>query len=72
MNNGSPGSDGILRDLLPGGDSRQNGLDPFSYLHYVFQQAPHINTAVGWDDLLPQNLTAEKLAAALPTPLRHS
>lgn len=50
----------------------QNGLDPFSYLHYVFQQAPRISTAAGWDDLLPGSLTAEKLAAALPTPLRHS
>lgn len=52
--------------------AKQNGLEPFAYLHYVFQQAPHITTHAGWDELLPQNLTAKKLAAALPTPLRHS
>jgi len=38
----------------------------------VFQQAPHITTPAGWDELLPQNLTAEKLTAELPTPLRHN
>lgn len=52
--------------------AKQNGLEPFAYLHYVFQQAPHITTPGGWDNLLPQNLTAEKLTAALPTPLRYS
>jgi transposase len=52
--------------------AKQNGLEPFAYLHYVFQQAPHITTNTGWDELLPQNLTAKKLTAALPTPLRHS
>ena len=52
--------------------AKQNGLEPFSYLHYVFQQAAHITAPAGWDALLPQNLTAEKLTAALPTPLRQS
>lgn len=52
--------------------AKHNGLEPFAYLHYVFQQAPHITTPDRWDELLPQNLTAEKLTAALPTPRRHS
>lgn len=52
--------------------AKHNGLEPFAYLHYVFQQTPHITTPDGWDKLLPQNLTAEKLTAALPTPLQHS
>ena len=42
------------------------------YLHYVFQKAPQITSPAGWDALLPQNLTAEVLTAALPNPLRQS
>lgn len=52
--------------------AQQNGLEPFRYLHYVFQKAPYITAPTGWDALLPQNLTAETLTAALPNPLRQS
>ncbi|WP_438829790.1 transposase domain-containing protein [Alkalispirochaeta sphaeroplastigenens] len=52
--------------------AKENGLEPFSYLHYIFQRVPRITSPAGWDELLPGNLTREQLAAALPSPLKHS
>jgi transposase len=46
--------------------AKQNGLDPFAYLHYVLDRAPLISNDSEWDDLLPFNLTSEKIVAAFP------
>ncbi len=52
--------------------AKENGLEPFSYLHYIFQRVPRITSPAGWDELLPGNLTREQLAVTLPSPLKHS
>ena len=50
--------------------AKMNGLNPFHYLHYVISRAPHIRKPDEWREFLPQNLTNETLAAALPDPLK--
>jgi len=50
--------------------AKHNGLDPFAYLNYVFQKAPLIHDAEGWDQLLPNRLDEATLTAALPTALK--
>ena len=50
--------------------ARQNGLDPFAYLHYVFSAVPHISSADDWDTLLPHQLDQSDLIGALPSPLQ--
>lgn len=50
--------------------AKQNGLSPFSYLHYILNEAPRITAEADWDDLLPGNLTQEIITAAYPVPGR--
>ena len=50
--------------------AKHNGLDPFAYLNYVFEKAPFIHDAEGWDQILPNRLDEAMLAAALPTALK--
>ena len=50
--------------------AKHNGLDPFGYLNYVFEKAPFIHDAEGWDELLPNRLDEATLKAALPTALK--
>jgi len=50
--------------------ARNNGLDPFAYLNYVFEKAPLNHDDEGWDQLLPHRLDNVTLKAALPTALK--
>lgn len=50
--------------------AKQNGLDPFAYLNYVFEQAPLMHAPEDWDQLLPNRLDATTLRTALPSPLK--
>ena len=45
--------------------SKQNGLNPYAYLHYIFNQVPKITRTEEWEALLPQNLNPEKINNAL-------
>ena len=46
------------------------GLNPFAYLYYVLDRAPHMNSEDDWNSLLPFNLDSETINAALPKPPR--
>ena len=41
--------------------AKENGLDPFSYLKYVFEQLPKNNSKTAIEDLLPWNPTVQSL-----------
>lgn len=41
--------------------AKENGLDPFTYLNYVFEQLSRNNTKKTMDDLLPWNPTVQSL-----------
>lgn len=41
--------------------ARQNGLNPYGYLTYVFTKAPEIASSGNWDELLPWNIKEELL-----------
>ena len=41
--------------------AKHNGLEPYSYLYYLFSKAPLIERDEDWDDLLPAALDAETL-----------
>ena len=41
--------------------ARQNGLNPYGYLNFVFSNAPEIHKSGSWDELLPWNIKAELL-----------
>jgi len=39
--------------------AKQNGLNPFDYLHHVFSEAPRVQDNAGWEALLPWNLNED-------------
>ena len=41
--------------------AKQNDLDPYAYLHYVFERVPSAETEEHWRELLPQNIGSKKL-----------
>ena len=43
--------------------AKENGLDPFTYLKYVFEQLPKTNSEKTIDDLLPWNPTVQSMLA---------
>ena len=45
--------------------AKQNGLNPYAYLHYIFTRVPKITEAQEWETLLPQNLDPEEVNNAL-------
>ena len=45
--------------------AKQNGLNPYAYLHYIFTRVPKITEAQEWEALLPQNLDPEEVNDAL-------
>ena len=42
--------------------AKANGLEPFSYLEYIFERLPFVESRVGYDALLPQNLSQEEIS----------
>ncbi|MBI9097518.1 MAG: transposase domain-containing protein [Spirochaetaceae bacterium] len=36
--------------------AKQNGLDPFDYLHLIFSKAPLVKNESDWNELLPWSL----------------
>jgi len=40
--------------------AKANGLNPFAYLHLLFEQAPLIRHETEWEAFLPENLDAEE------------
>jgi len=50
--------------------AKQNGLDPYAYLHYVFEQVPSAQKEEHWRALLPQNLSSKKLQEFLLATVR--
>jgi hypothetical protein len=49
---------------------KQNGRDPYAYLHYFFTKAPLITDKARWEELLLRNLDAERVATAVLAVLR--
>ena len=49
---------------------KQNGLNPYAYLHYIFTKAPLITDEAEWETLLPENLEAEHVNKAFLAALR--
>lgn len=49
---------------------KQNGFDPYAYLHYIFAKAPLMTDEVEWESLLPENLEAEHVNKAFLAALR--
>ena len=43
--------------------AKENGLEPYSYLLYLFDQLPHALTIEDWGQLLPTNIQQEELIA---------
>ena len=50
--------------------AKQQGLDPFAYLHYVLKCAPYLSSKEDWKSVLPFNLDAEKIDNAFPRPTK--
>ena len=44
--------------------AKQNGMNPYAYLHYLFSEVPKITEPGGWQALLPQNLDPEAINRA--------
>ena len=44
--------------------AKQNGMNPYAYLHYIISRIPAITNDEQWQTLLPQNLDAETLNSA--------
>lgn len=49
---------------------KQNGLDPYAYLHYIFTKAPLITDEAEWETLLPENLEPDVVNKAFLAALR--
>lgn len=41
--------------------AKQNGLNPYAYLHYLFNRIPEITDEAGWEELLPQNVDPDEI-----------
>ena len=41
--------------------AKQNGMNPYAYLHYLFSEVPKITRTEEWEALLPQNLDPEEI-----------
>ena len=41
--------------------AKQNGVNPYAYLHYIFSEVPKITEPEQWKTLLPQNLDSEEI-----------
>lgn len=41
--------------------AKQNGLNPYGYLNYIFSQAPMVRDNNTWENLLPWNIKADML-----------
>ena len=48
--------------------SKQQGLDPFAYLHYVLDRAPQLSADDDWDSVLPFNLVPDEINGTFPNP----
>jgi len=48
--------------------AKLQGLDPFAYLHYVLERAPHLTSEENWDSILPFNLDSEEIKGTFPRP----
>jgi transposase len=44
--------------------ARNNGFNPYAYLHYIFTRLPHIESDEDWWELVPHNLDAETVNQA--------
>lgn len=47
--------------------AKQNSLNPYDYLNFIFTRIPHICADEEWDALLPHNLTQDKIQSARPS-----
>lgn len=47
--------------------ARQNNLNPFDYLNFIFERIPFAESKSDWQALLPSNLTPDQLKQALPS-----
>lgn len=47
--------------------ARQNNLNPFDYLNFIFERIPFADNESDWQALLPSNLTPDQLKKALPS-----
>jgi transposase len=60
--NGSPrGADSSCAIYSIIETAKQNGLNPYAYLHYILSQVPKITAPAQWANLLPQNLDPEEI-----------
>ena len=50
--------------------AKQNGMNPYAYLHHIFSEAPKITTPDQWHALLPQNLDPEEINSSLHAGVR--
>jgi len=49
---------------------KQNGLDPYAYLHHIFTTVPLITDEAEWENLLPESLDVEHVNKAFLAALR--
>jgi len=63
--NGSPrGADSSCAIYSIIETAKQNGMNPYAYLHYIFSQVPQMTANAEWEELLPQNLDPEEINTA--------
>ena len=63
--NGSPrGADSSCAIYSIIETAKQNGLNPYAYLHHIFSQVPKVTSDGDWHALLPQNLDPGKVNKA--------
>ena len=41
--------------------AKQNGLNPYAYLHYIFTKVPEISDEAEWEELLPHNVDPDEV-----------
>ena len=41
--------------------AKQNGLNPYAYLNWLFTRTPEITDDAEWEELLPQNLNIDQI-----------
>ena len=44
--------------------AKQNKLNPYEYLHYIFKKAPLAETFEDWQSMLPWNISDKELKQA--------
>ena len=41
--------------------AKQNGLNPYAYLHYIFTRVPEITDEADWEELMPHNVDPDEV-----------